>query len=166
VLPVPPRAIDLLVTCEGCQPVTLRGVVVSATVTISPWPTVPVTFQGLEALPAGARLQASASAQNAGKRDERRYRTMWRSGGLSNLLAPSSSTVEVKDGVVSLPVGAGVHSLSVYVVGPNHRGKSLKQLTPNELVGGAPVTVQLSADEIRRVVAELQQQEAKANEGK
>jgi len=53
-------------------------------------------------------------------------------------------------------------------LGPDQRAKGLKQLTPNELVAGAPVTVQLSADEIRSVVAELQRQEAKAKakEGK
>ena len=167
VLPVPTRAVDLLVTCEHCQPVTLRGVVGSATVTISPWPTVQVTFQGIEALPADARLQATVGPQDAGKRDERRYRTMWRSGGLSNLLAPISGTIEVRDGAVSLPIGDGVQSLSVYLtLGASGRGKWLQQLTPNELVGGAPVTVQLSADEIRRVVADLQQQEAKTKERK
>jgi hypothetical protein len=167
VLPMPTRALDLLVACEDFQPVTLRGVLGSATVTMSPWPTVPVTFQGLEALPAGAFLHVSARPPDAGQRDERRYRTMWRRSGLSDLLSLSSGTIEVRDGVVSLPVGDGVHNLAVYLtIGEGRRVKSLQQLTPNELVGGAPVTVQLSADEIRRVVAELQQQEAKANEGK
>nr|MCU0867780.1 hypothetical protein [Planctomycetota bacterium] len=167
VLPVPPRAVDLLVACEGFQPVTLRGAVGSATVTMSPWPTVPVTFQGLEALPAGALLHASARPQDAGNRDERRYRTMWRRSGLSDLLSPSSSTIQVKEGAVSLPVGDGVHNLAVYLtLGEGRRGKWLKQLMPNAIVGGDPVTVQLSADEIRRVVADLQQLEAKANERK
>lgn len=169
VLPVPKRPVDLLVACEGCRPVTLRGVVDSATVTLEPWPTVQVTFQGLEALPPGSVLEATASATNAGKRDERRFSTEWRSSSLSSLLGPSTHLTQVQDGVVSLPFGDGVHSLSVYVrLGPDQRAKELKQVTPNELVAGAPVTVQLSADEIRSVVAELQQQEAKARakEGK
>jgi hypothetical protein len=167
VLPVPKRPLELLVACEGCQPTTLRGVVDRATVTLQPWPTVPVTFQGLEALPSGARLQAAAHALNPGKRDERRYRTVGRGGMLEHLLAPSPYLVEVQDGAVSLPVGDGVHSLSVYLtLGSDQRSKGLKQLAPNQLVAGAPVTVQLSADEIRTVVAELQKQAAKAKEGK
>lgn len=167
VLPVPKRPVDLMVACEGYRPATLRGAVGNATVTLRPWPTVQVTFTGREALPAGANLQASARAANAGKRDERRYSTPWRSGMLSTLLAPPMSRTDVKDGVVDLPVGDGVHGLSVYVsLAPGKRGKSLKQLQPNELVAGAPVTVQLSADEIRSVVAELQQQEAKTKDGK
>lgn len=88
---------------------------------------------------------------------------------LSHLLAPSSYLVDVQDGAVSLPIGDGVYSLSVYLrLGPDQRPKGLKQLTPNQLVAGAPVTVQLSADEIRSVVADLQQQaaKAKAQEGK
>ncbi|MFO1031512.1 MAG: hypothetical protein U1F60_10555 [Planctomycetota bacterium] len=169
VLPVPKRPVDLLVACEGCRPVTLRGVVDGATVTMEPWPTVAVAFQGLEALPAGALLQAAAHAARPGKRDERGYRTQGRSGMLSHLLAPSSYLVDVQDGAVSLPIGDGVYSLSVYLrLGPDQRPKGLKQLTPNQLVAGAPVTVQLSADEIRSVVADLQQQaaKAKAQEGK
>lgn len=167
VLPMPKHPVDLLVACDGYHAETLRGAVGSATVTLRPWPTVQVTFTGREALPAGAHLRASAHATNAGKRDERRYSTPGRGGMLGDLLAPPMSLAEVKDGVIDLPIGDGVHGLSVYLsLAPGKRGKFLKQMQPNELVAGAPVSVHLSADEIRSVVAELQQQEAKAKEGK
>lgn len=167
VLPVPKRPVDLMVACEGYRPETLRGAVGSATATLTPWPTVQVTFTGREALPAGAQLQASVLATDAGKRDDQQYSTPWRSGMLSSLLASPTGLTDVQDGVVDLPVVDGVHRLSVYVsLAPGKRGKFLKQMQPNEFAPGAPVTVQLSADEIRSVVAELQQQEAKTKEGK
>ncbi len=166
VLPVPKRPVDLMVVMDECRPVTLRGAVDAAEVTLEPWPTVQVTCQGIEALPPGANLSVIVRGPNAGKRDDRRYRTEWRAGPLENLLGTpnsSNSSAEVKDGVATVQVGDGVHSVSVYLsLGARGRGKSLKQVAPNQLVAGAPVTLQLSADEIRSLVAELQQQEAKA----
>ncbi|MCU0867485.1 MAG: hypothetical protein MUC36_27195 [Planctomycetes bacterium] len=167
VLPAPKRPIDVMVCMEGCRPVTLRGAVDTAEVTMEPWPTVPVSCLGLDALPSGATLSISARAANAGQRDERRYRTEWRAGSLANLLTPSAGATEVENGVARLQVGDGVHTLSAYLsLEARGQGKLLQQLTPNEIVAGAPVTVQLAVDEVRSAVAALQQQAADAKPAK
>ncbi len=156
-----------MIAMDDHRPVTLRGAVDAAEVTMEPWPTVPVTCLGIEALPADAILRISARGANDGKQDERRYRTEWGAGSLVGLLAPSTGVAEVKDGVAELQVGEGVHTLSAYLsLEARGRGRLLQQLTPNEIVAGAPVTVQLAVDEVRSAVAALQQQAANAKQAK
>ena len=162
VLPVPRRPVDVLVAADGSRPATLRGAVEVAEVTLEAWPTAQVTFQGLEALPAGAILRVGTRGPNTGKRDARRYRARGSSGPLESLLAVPTQYGAVKDGVVTLMVGDGATTLMTLLM--LEAGGDLRFLTqgmPNQLVAGAPITVQLSADEIRAAVAELQQQAAR-----
>ena len=148
---------------QGKRPATIRGAQTRVEVTLEDWPVVEVTFHGAEGLPAGALLRAAARAHAQGDRRNIRYRTEWMSGSLDSLAGPPSGGFQtVKDGVATLPVGDGVSRLSVMVsLGERGRVAQLQQVVPNEIVAGAPVTVQLSADEIGTAIGSLQQPPAK-----
>ncbi len=150
---MPKRPIDLLVTSRNCRPLTVRGAVDAVDVTMEAWGTVEVRFAGLEALPPGVTLSARTTDPNAQRR-KTQYVSDYSSGGIDSLLEPMASSGTVKDGVATVVVGDGVRKLAVSVM-VERRGRSLKQVTPSEIVAGGPVTVQLSADEIRAVVEEL-----------
>ncbi|HEX5051988.1 MAG TPA: hypothetical protein VFZ65_09465 [Planctomycetota bacterium] len=155
-LPAPKGPVDVLVAGDGLRPVTVRGARDRIDAVLEPWPSVDVHFVGLEGLPADVVVRASAREPTNGRPSTNRYRTEHRGGGRDGLLAPQASSVTIKDGVASLSVGDGVMNLSLYLsIGERGRGKSLKQVAPNQIVAGAPVTVQLSADEIRTAIEAL-----------
>lgn len=161
VLPVPKRPVDLLFASDGLRPVTVRGEHDLVEVTLEPWPTVAVHFLGLDALPADFVVRAYGRDTASGVRGAR-YEFDGGSGPRDGMMQPNASAVVGKDGVASLPIGDGVRNLSIYLsLGERGPGKWLKQFTPNQIVAGAPVTVQLDADEIRTVITALREQAAK-----
>jgi hypothetical protein len=160
VLPMPKRAVDLLIAAEGRRPVTVRGARGDVEVTLEEWPGTEVRFLGAEALAAGAMLRASG--RPPAETRHLRYRVAWGAGDLDYLLRPRGNSVLVKDGVATLVIGEGAARLSVWVqLEERGRALALKQVTPSEIFAGAPITVQLSADEIRAAVESLQQADAK-----
>jgi len=67
----------------------------------------------------------------------------------------------VENGVAAVPMGDGVMRLQVYLsLGANGGNVELVRFTPQEIVGGAPVTITLAADEIRSVLAARPQDRA------
>lgn len=159
VLAVPKRPVDLVIASSGLRPATVRGATGSVAVTLEPWPTVEVRVLGAEALPAGAQLYLSARAAGKPVRDSRRYVLEYASGGLDGLIGQPTSSAAVADGLATLAVGDGAFDLGVYLLLEKRgSGTSLKQFSPSQVVAGAPVTVQLDADEVRAVVERLQRE--------
>jgi hypothetical protein len=155
VLPVPKRPVDLLVACQGMRPLAVRSAVGSVEVTLEPWPSLELRFPAAEALPSGASLRAVLNPPASARRSTR-YLLEQGSGQLDSLLRAQASAV-VKDGVASLPIGEGTMRLSVFVqLGDRGRPTALAQVDPREVAAGAPVTVQLSPEEIRTAVESLQ----------
>jgi hypothetical protein len=158
VMAVPKRPVDLLIASTGMRPASVRGATGSVDVTLEPWPKVELRVLGTEALPAGAELRAMGLAPGRSARNRMRYALEYSSGGLDNLLEPATGYELVKDGVATLSVGDGAYDLSFYLtLEQRGRGAALKKFTPGQIVAGAPVTVQLDADEVRAAVEKLQQ---------
>jgi hypothetical protein len=154
-LPLPKGPVDLMIASDGNRPVTLRGVEGAAEVTIEPWPLLELHLPGAAELPEGVKLRAGLNA-SAPERNQQRFVTDHQNSSLDRLLAPPRGSVEVENGKATLSLLDGVQELRILVQVGRHT-KPLEQVTPREVVAGLPVTVQLSADEIRRVAAELQQ---------
>lgn len=153
-LPVPAGPVDLMVFMDDRQPVTVRGVQDEVELTPKPWPSVKLTFPGLQNLPKDVRIMASCASGTRPNRDNRRYQVGGRSGQLSSILEPRRSPGYIEDGAATIQVGEGVQNLRVRVrVG--RRTKSLKQFGTQQLVAGTPATVQLSMDEILAAAEEL-----------
>ncbi|MEZ6038600.1 MAG: hypothetical protein R3F29_14050 [Planctomycetota bacterium] len=159
VLAAPRGPIDLLVKEDASMPTTLSGVQDEAEVTIRPWPSVEVTFAGIDALPEGAQLSANARMEDPAvrNRDRRRYHVDGSSGMVENLYRANRDSGRVEDGKITLQLIDNVTPLHVSLRFGRH-SKQLTQFSPNQLVAGQPVTVQLSIEELQQVVAELQAQ--------
>lgn len=157
-LAMPKGPVDLLVAAEGCRPVTLRGVADAVELTMERWPTLELQLVGTGALPEDVELVAGVRA--ARERTRRRYGSDFGGGSLDRLLVPPNDLVVAANGVVTITLADGVQQLDVQVrVGRS--SKPLEQVAPRDVVAGSPVTVQLSADEIRRLADELRAKEPK-----
>ncbi|MCB9879441.1 MAG: hypothetical protein H6835_17745 [Planctomycetes bacterium] len=159
VLAAPHGPMDLLVKEDASMPSTLSGVQDEAEVTIRPWPSVEVTFTGIDALPEGAQLSANARMEDPAvrNRDRRRYHADGSSGMVENLYSANRDSGRVEDGKITLQLIDNVTPLHVSLRF-GRRSKQLTQFSPSQLVAGQPVTVQLSAEELQQAVAELQAQ--------
>lgn len=157
VLPLPKRPVDLLFAAPGMRPVRVRGARGQVEVTLENWLTVELRFPGTNALPPGAKLLVSASDRPPGPPPRRntRYLTDGGSGTLEQLLQPPPVASEVKDGMATVTIGEGATSLWIFLQLGN-RGAVLRQVSPAVVIAGGPVTVQLSADEIRTTLESLQ----------
>ncbi|MEZ6038599.1 MAG: hypothetical protein R3F29_14045, partial [Planctomycetota bacterium] len=158
ILPVPKGPVDLLVLHYAGKPVTLRDVEGEAEVTVGPWPSVELTFVGLELLPEGAEL--IAIAQQPGYResndDRRRYLTDSRSGYIASLTQKGHSFATVEGGKATLEMAEDTASLGLNLRFADS-STSLRQFSPTQLVAGQPVTVQLSTEELHAAITRLQQ---------
>jgi hypothetical protein len=154
VLPVPKRPVDLLVAADGMRPQSLTAASGRAAVRLLAWPKVEVRVAGAETLPPGASLEIRGVPAMQLEVGERDFRNEWGANSLENLVCVPSESVPVANGVASLPIGDGVMRLQVFLSpGANARAVALSRFTPSEIVGGAPVTLTLSADELRSVLA-------------
>ncbi|MEZ6038601.1 MAG: hypothetical protein R3F29_14055 [Planctomycetota bacterium] len=158
VLPVPRGPVDLLAVADGMRPETLRGVEGEVEITPQPWPSAELTFFGIEQLPSAAKLEAGLTADPATP-DERTFDTeSMASSKLQDLLHLRDNGMRtVEDFKVTLQHEAKTAKLTVRVrVGG--RVRELQQVLPAEIELGHPSSVQLSAEELQQVVAELQAQ--------
>jgi hypothetical protein len=160
VLPVSKGAVDLLVASPGCRPVTLRGVERNAEAALEPWPSVDLFFAGIEELPADASLSAGRVRPASEPRDRRQYHTDNRDGPLDSLLGVGADFPRIENGRATLRLGDGPQPLHV-VMRIGRLSQQLQQVVPAEVVAGPPMTIQLSADEIRQVADEQRQQQKK-----
>jgi hypothetical protein len=109
---------------------------------------------GAESLPPGASLEIGCVPAIQLAVGDRSFRNEWGANHLDDLVCVPSESVPVANGVASLPIGDGVMRLQVFLSpGANARAVALSRFTPSEVVGGAPVTLTLSADELRSVLA-------------
>lgn len=159
-VPVPAGPVDLMVIVDDLQPITLRGVQDEVEVIAKPWPSVELTFPGLQDLPKDVRIMAGCPTSGRPERDDRRYSFSNGSGQLTSLLQPRRGLTYIENGTATIIVGEGVQTLQVRVrVG--RRTEKLKQFAAQQLVAGTPTTVQLSMDEITAVADELRANQKK-----
>lgn len=163
-LPVVPGPLDLMVLGDNCRPhrchFTAEQVASGKLVVeYKAWPQLDLLVPGLPELPAGTTLHLFCSPTVPGVRDTRRFEAAGLSGGLEHYFQGGRSSGGVEGGRVTVSPGEGTFRLSACLraIG-NNRPQWLQTVTPGEVIGGdnqAPITVQLSADEIRAALEKL-----------
>ncbi len=162
-LPVVPGPLELMVLGGDCRPqrVQLSAEQVAAgkvKIDLRPWPTVELLVPGVPELPEGVSLHVYCAGPASAARDTRRFTAMGYSGGLDGYFDVQGHGV-VENGRVTLPIGDGTRRIGVYLrKADTSRTESLRSITPGEIVGGdglAPISLQLSSEEIRAALEKL-----------
>jgi hypothetical protein len=150
---LPPGAQDWVVLHPGYrpQPVHIGGD--KTTVRMERWPTIDVVVNDIPQLPEGAVLQAAAKLDGAPKL---RYKKPWDSGETEDLLAPEGDAVPLENGRAKLPVGDGMHSLSLSLR-LKRKSYEFGGVTPAKVMSTAgSVALQVPAEEWEKAKAAVQ----------
>lgn len=152
-LTLPNGLTDLWVAVAGYQPRDIRCTGAPLDVRLDPWPTVELQFPGL-AMPDGLALLAALAPP---KGPSRQYRSSWNSGDLSELTTPRTHERKVVGGRIVLPIGEGLHELTLQVAGQNQESKV--EMPPVQVLSTAgSVVVQVPPDALARAVERVQAQ--------
>jgi hypothetical protein len=108
---------DLLVGARGFRPQPARGEGAELAVRLDRWPTVAVRVPELPKLPDKTRITV---ALQPAQPSELKYRTPWSSGDASEYLSPPRRNVPLANGVATLPIGDGLHTLRLTVSANRH----------------------------------------------
>jgi len=131
---------------------------------LAPWPTVEVRLGQAPAVPDGFTLCVGLRDTQPPSRARFRYPGHELGGNrLDSLLRPAPGGRPMANGVVSLPATAGTWRLHAYVAPARGNGRTLRTVTPAEVVvgvGSMVIDLHVSAEEVAAAVAELQKKPA------
>jgi hypothetical protein len=144
---------ELLVTGQGFVPqrVAVEGDAVVAL--MRPWPKLELALAPGTEVPEGMQLAASLAPATAVP-PEARCRYGGSSGRLERRLLPEVRDDRFVDGRTALPIGDGMHRLTLFLRLGNV-GFPLARATPGEVVAGGLVVVTLDADDVRTAAERL-----------
>jgi hypothetical protein len=163
-LPVVPGPLELMVLGGDSRPQRWQfsaEQVASGQVSVDlrPWPTVELLVPDVPDLPTGITLSVYCSLPYVNAPVTRRFAAMGVSGDLDRLFMCVSNGGQMKEGRVTVSLGDATYRVGAYLRNARDgRTISLQSVAPSEIVGGdnlAPITVQLSPDEIRAALEKL-----------
>jgi hypothetical protein len=137
---LPQGGYDLLVATRGFRPQPARGEGAELAVRLDRWPTLAVRVPEIPKLPERARVTV---ALQAAQPSDLKYRTPWSSGDASEYLQPPRRSIPVANGVATVAIGDGLHTLRLTVTA-NRRSHALDGFEPRQVlptVGEVVVTV-------------------------
>ncbi len=144
---------ELLVSGDGFVPqrVAVEGDAVVAL--LRPWPKLELALAPGTEVPEGMQVMASLAPATA-VHPEARCRYGGSSGRLESRLLPKVRDDRFVDGRTALPIGDGLHRLTLFLRLGNV-GCPLARAVPGEVVAGGLVVVTLDADDVRTAAERL-----------
>ncbi len=162
-LPVVAGPLDLMVLAQGMRPLALHfdAAQVATGRLAATWPSSPeleLRVAGVPELPDGVSLRVMCSPTMPPMVDGRQFVTNGVSGSMSALGMSRPVSADVRGGRAVVTLADGTFHVVASLHATDGRQQRLKNVTPREVRGGdaqPPVTIELSADEIRAALARL-----------